>query len=188
MRLTRPIRSASSPLIILPVITSSLARPSPTTWGSREEPPTSGIRPIRVSGMPITASLAITRRSQASASSIAPPMQAPWITQIVGLAISSATFQASRMALRKVRRLSGFSASSPSEARSMPGGEHRAGAADHDAVGGGVGGGGAQRIADLGDELAVEGVALVGAVEHDVADRAVLLGDDEGHCRERSPG
>ena len=54
---------------------------------------------MRVSGMPITASLAITRRSQASASSIAPPMQAPWITQIAGFVISSATFQASRIAL-----------------------------------------------------------------------------------------
>ena len=51
-----------------------------------------------------------------------------------------------------------------------------------------VGGGGAQRLADGGDQLAVEGVALVGAVEHDVADRAVRLGDHEGHWRERSLG
>ena len=53
---------------------------------------------------------------------------------------------------------------------------------------GGVGGGGAQRLADGEHELAVEGVALLGAVEHDVADRAVLFGDDEGHCRERTRG
>ena len=93
------------------------------------------------------------------------------------------------MTLRKLRRLSGFSASSPSEPRSIPDGEHRACAADDDAVRGGVGGGGAERIADRGDQLAVEGVALLRAVEHDVADRAVLLGDDEGgHCGERSLG
>ena len=71
-----------SPPISLPVMISSLARPRPTTCGSREEPPTSGISPTRVSGMPMSASAAITRRSQASASSIAPPMQAPWIWQI----------------------------------------------------------------------------------------------------------
>ena len=69
-----------------------------------------------------------------------------------------------------------------------PGGEHRAGAADDDAVRGGVGGRGAERIADRRDEVAVEGVALVGAVEHDMADGAVLLGDDEWHCGERSSG
>ena len=70
--------------------------------------------------MPISASAAITRRSHASASSIAPPMQAPWITQIVGLVISSARFQASRQARRKARRSSGASDSAASEPRSMP--------------------------------------------------------------------
>jgi len=80
--LTSPVRSASSAPISLPVMISSLARPRPTTCGSREAPPTSGIRPIRVSGMPTIASAAITRRSHASASSSAPPMQAPWIAQI----------------------------------------------------------------------------------------------------------
>jgi len=78
--LTSPVRSAFSAPISLPVMISSLARPRPTTCGSREAPPTSG--PIRVSGMPTIASAAITRRSHASASSSAPPMQAPWIAQI----------------------------------------------------------------------------------------------------------
>ena len=58
-RLTRPMRSASVPSISLPVRISSLARPRPTTCGSRDEPPTSGIRPMRVSGRPVIASAAI---------------------------------------------------------------------------------------------------------------------------------
>ena len=45
-------RSASSPPISRPVRISSLARPTPTTLGRREHPPTSGIRPRRVSGRP----------------------------------------------------------------------------------------------------------------------------------------
>jgi hypothetical protein len=114
------MRSASCAPIIFPVITSSFARPRPTTAGSREEPPTSGMRPIRVSGMPITASAAMTRRSQASASSIAPPMHAPWMAQIVGFVISSARFQASRHSRRNARRFSAPAASSLSAARSIP--------------------------------------------------------------------
>ena len=98
----------------------SFARPSPTTCGSREEPPTSGIRPIRVSGIPTSASAAITRRSQASASSSAPPMQAPWIWQTTGFSISSAMFQASRQARRNGRRRSGVPLRSASEPRSIP--------------------------------------------------------------------
>jgi hypothetical protein len=47
-------------------------------------------------------------------------MQAPWMTQTVGLAISSGRFQAARIALRKERRRSGCSASAASEPRSMP--------------------------------------------------------------------
>ena len=86
---------------------SSFARPSPTTAGSRDEPPTSGIRPTRVSGSPSIASSAATRRSQASASSSAPPMQAPCTWHTVGLAISSHRFQVSRISRRKARRFSG---------------------------------------------------------------------------------
>ena len=97
----RPRRSSR------PVMISSFARPTPTTCGRREEPPTSGTRPRRVSGSPTYASSDSTRRSQASASSSAPPRQTPWIAQTVGLVISSARFQASRQARRKVRRRSG---------------------------------------------------------------------------------
>jgi hypothetical protein len=45
-------------------------------------------------------------------------------------------------------------------------------------------GGGAERLAGGEHELAVEGVALVGAVEHDVPHRATLLGGDQGHPAE----
>jgi hypothetical protein len=46
-----------------------------------------------------------------------------------------------------------------------------------------VGGGLAQGVADPGDQLVVERVALVRAVEHDVADGAVGLGQDDWHLR-----
>ena len=84
--------------------------------------------------------------------------------------------------MRNARRFSGFCGQLAERAEVHAGGEHRAGAADDDAVHGGVVGRGAQRLADGGDQLAVEGVALLRAVEHDVADGAVLLGDHEGHC------
>ena len=51
---------------------------------------------------------------------MAPPMQAPWITQIVGLVISSARFQASRMGRRNARRSSGASDRAANDPRSMP--------------------------------------------------------------------
>ena len=155
---------------------SSLARPSPTTCGSREEPPTSGISPTRVSGMPTSASAAITRRSQASASSIAPPMHAPWIWQTTGLVISSARFHASRHARRNGRSMSGCSASAGERAEVHARGEHRALAAQHHAVDRRVVGRGAQRLADGEHQLPVERVALLGAVEDDVADGAAVVG------------
>src|SRR5215207_7861517 len=114
------MRSASSAPISFPVMISSFARPRPTTCGSREEPPTSGMSPIRVSGSPTIASAESTRRSQASASSSAPPMHAPWIAQMTGLGISSARFHASSTPRRNVRRRSGASARSASAPRSMP--------------------------------------------------------------------
>src|SRR5436190_1724292 len=99
---------------------SSFARPRPTTWGSREEPPRSGTRPSRVSGSPTTASSESTRRSQASASSSAPPRHAPWIWATTGLVISSARFQASRQPRRNARRLPGWVAAPASAATSIP--------------------------------------------------------------------
>ena len=113
---------------------SSFARPRPTICGSREEPPTSGISPIRVSGIPTIASAASTRKSHASASSSAPPMHAPWIAQITGLGISSARFHASRQRRRNVRSRSGASASAAQRAEVHAGGEHRAVAAHDDAA------------------------------------------------------
>ena len=86
---------------------SSFARPRPTIAGSREQPPRSGSRPTRVSTSPMTASSATTRRSQASASSAAPPRQAPWICAIVGFAIRSQRFQIERICSRHSRSVSG---------------------------------------------------------------------------------
>ena len=107
-----------------------------------------------------------------------------------GLAISSARFQASRHRARGTRAGARASSASAAErAEVHAGGEHRARAAERrrSATAGSAA---AARSASPTREhqLAVERVALLGAVEDDVADRAVLLGDDEGHCRERSSG
>jgi hypothetical protein len=99
---------------------SSFARPTPTSAGSREQPPTSGIKPTRVSTRPMTASAAITRRSQARTSSTAPPMQPPWICATVGLAMSSQRFQTDRTLARNSRERGGWAASSPNTAVSIP--------------------------------------------------------------------
>src|SRR4051812_17936929 len=99
---------------------SSFARPSPPTWGSREEPPRSGTRPRRVSGSPQTASAENTRRSHASASSSAPPRHAPCTTHTTGLVMVSAAFQASSAAWRNGRRPSGVVAAPASAATSIP--------------------------------------------------------------------
>ena len=62
----------------------------------------------------------MTRRSQASASSIAPPMQRHGSTHTVGLGISSARFQASRIGRRNARRPDGSAASAPRSLKSIP--------------------------------------------------------------------
>ena len=84
----------------LPVMISSLALPSPTTAGRREQPPTSGSSPTRTSMIPATASSAMVRKSHARASSNAPPSAAPWIWQIVGFGISSSRFHQFRIGRR----------------------------------------------------------------------------------------
>ena len=162
---------------------SSFARPSPTTAGSRDEPPTSGIRPIRVSGIPITASAAITRRSHASASSIAPPMHAPWIWQIVGLVISSARFQASRHRRRNARRCSGASASPARAARSMP--EENIGPAPRTTTQRTAVSSAAARSASpvASTSSPLNALRFSGRFEDDVADGAVVFGQHEGHGR-----
>ena len=62
------------------------------------------------------------------------------------------------------------------------GGEHRAGAADHDAAHRRFGGRLAQRLAGRDHQLAVERVALLRPVQHDVADGSVVFGQHEGHA------
>src|SRR4051794_695711 len=120
MRLAKPIDSASSAPRKRPVMISSFARPTPTTAGSREQPPTSGISPIFTSRIAATASSAITRMSAASASSIAPPMHPPWICAIVGLGISSSRFHHSRIGVRNSRSDCGDFETSCSDPRSIP--------------------------------------------------------------------
>src|SRR3954468_15789835 len=120
MRLAKPICSASPPPRKRPVMISSFARPTPTTAGRREQPPTSGISPIFTSRIAATESDAITRMSAARASSIAPPMQAPWIFTIVGFGISSSRFHQRRIGSRNSRRFSGDCETSFSDPRSMP--------------------------------------------------------------------
>jgi hypothetical protein len=44
--------------------------------------------------------------------------------------------------------------------------------------------GGRERLAQGGDQVAVEGVALLGPVEDDVADRAAVLALDDAHGRD----
>ena len=99
---------------------SSLALPRPTIAGRREQPPTSGSSPTFTSMIPAIASSAITRKSAASASSNAPPRQAPWIWQMVGLGISSSRFHQFRIGRRKRRSRDGSSDSSRRSLRSMP--------------------------------------------------------------------
>ncbi len=46
---------------------------------------------------------------------------------------------------------------------------------------GGSGGGIAQGLAQLAQQLLVHRVALLGPVQHDVADMSAILGDDHAH-------
>ena len=150
---------------------SSLARPSPTTAGRRVEPPTSGMIPNLTSGRPSWASLEAMRRSQPSATSSAPPTHVRWIWQTTGLAISSQRFAQSRNTSRNGRSMPGLPGRRGQLDEVDAGREHRALAAQHDAVHVGVGGGLAQRRAELAQQLLVHGVALLRAVQDDVADR-----------------
>ena len=99
------------------------------------------MRPTRVSGMPTSASSAITRRSQASASSIAPPMQAPWIWR-------PSAWPSPRAGSRPrgsgggTRAGAGSAASAAEAAKSMPAENIVPVAAHHDAEHVAVGGGG----------------------------------------------
>ena len=162
---------------------SSLARPRPTTAGRRVEPPTSGMIPNLTSGRPSWASLEAIRRSQPSATSSAPPTHVRWIWQTTGLAISSQRFAQSRKTLRNGRSMPGVAGRGRQLDEVHAGREHRALAAQHDAVHRRVGGGLAQRVAERQQQLLVHRVALLGAVQDDVADGAAVLGDDDAHRR-----
>ena len=70
--------------------------------------------------IPATASSAIVRKSQASASSNAPPRAAPWIWQIVGFGISSSRFHQASSGRRKLRSRLESSDRSRRSLRSMP--------------------------------------------------------------------
>ena len=176
-----------APSMTLPVMISSFALPRPTTAGSREQPPTSGSSPTRTSMIPATASRAIVRKSQASASSNAPPSAAPWIWQIVGFGISSSRFHQRSSGRRNARSRDESSARSRRSLRSIPEENSVPSPRTHDHAHGVVGGGGLDRAAELGDRLAVERVALLRAVEDEVADRSAVLGRDQWHvCSRRS--
>ena len=182
IRFAKPIRCASRPSMTLPVMISSLALPSPTTAGSREQPPTSGSRPTRTSMIPATASSAIVRKSHASASSNAPPSAAPWIWQIVGFGISSSRFhQLEDRAPERRAGSPGSRTASRRSFRSMPGREHRPLAAHDHHPHRVVGRGGLDRRAERANRLAVQGIALLGPVEHQVADRAAVFDEYECH-------
>ena len=107
-------------------------------------------------------------------------MHAPWIAQITGLGISSARFQASMQptpeGTQPLRRLGDRG----QRAEVHAGGEHRAGAAQHHAAHAGVVAAAARSAALAASTSSlVERVALLGAVQDDVADRAAVFDQDE---------
>jgi hypothetical protein len=127
--------------------------------------------------MPISASDAITRRSHASAADAGAVDHADrrlghLLGEIPGLQAGAA--EGSQV----VRRLG----EGGERAEVHAGGEHRAGAADDHATHRRIGGGLAQRFAGGDHQLPVEGIALLRPVEHDVADGAVVFGQNEGHA------
>ena len=70
--------------MISPSKISSLARADPMSRGNRWVPPEPGITPSRTSGMPRSAVLEATRRSQHRASSSPPPSALPSMAATVG--------------------------------------------------------------------------------------------------------
>src|SRR5262245_25794649 len=72
-----------------PVMFRSVARPSPTSRGSRWVPPPPAISPSLISGWPSCASSAAMRMSQHIATSSPPPRQNPWIAATNGVRAAS---------------------------------------------------------------------------------------------------
>ena len=132
--------------------------------------------------IPATASSAITRKSQASASSNAPPSAAPWIWQIGGLRhlleqVPPGQDPAPEGA--QVVRVLGEVAQvvqvhARREHRRPRRGRPRTRTA-------GVGGRGLGCGAEVGHELPVQRVALLGPAQNEVADRSAILDGDEWH-------
>jgi hypothetical protein len=87
--LTRPIRSAAS-ADHSPRDDELLRAREADDLGQPRRAAEVRDQPDPVSGMPISASTAITGKPHASASSTAPPMHAPCTSQTTGLAMSSA--------------------------------------------------------------------------------------------------
>ena len=79
---TRPMRSASSAVMVRPVRHSSRAQPSPTTERSGVK---RGGPPRRISGCPNVASSLATRRSHMTARSMLVPTACPWTIAIDGM-------------------------------------------------------------------------------------------------------
>jgi hypothetical protein len=82
--LTRPMSSASSVLILLPVRISSFALVTPIRRGSRCVPPAPGTMPMPTSGSAKLAPSAVRRKSHARAISSPPPKARPLRAAMVG--------------------------------------------------------------------------------------------------------
>ena len=174
-RLASPIRSASSAPISLPVMISSFARPRPTICGSRERAadvgdqadPRLGHADDRVGRQhaEVARERQLERAADARALDRADHRLGHLLGEVPGLQ-AAAPERAQVLGRRRERA---------ERAEVHARGEHRAGAAQHDAAHRRVVGRRAQRLAGREHELAVERVALLGAVEDDVADRAVIF-------------
>ncbi len=89
---TSPILSASSASTVLPVNSSSLARPTPTVLYSRWEEPKIGGMPSRASGKEKTASEEAMRMSAARARPRPAPVVSPFTTAMTGTGSASMCF------------------------------------------------------------------------------------------------
>ena len=173
--------SASGAPIVRAVMIISLARPRPTTAGRRVDPPTSGMIPNFTSGSPSWASLSATRRSHAEGHlqraaearpvDLADDRLGHLFAQVRAVQEHLPEGAQHRHVARRLGQLTEVHA----------GREDGSFAAQHHAVDVLGGGGFAQRPAEREQQLAVHRVALLGAVQDHVADRAAVLGEDDAH-------
>ena len=104
-----------------------------------------------------------------------------WIWQITGFAISSHRFAHSRKTVAKRTQHARLAGEGGQLAEVDAGGEDGAFAAQDHAVHLAVVGGVAQSVCERPQQLLVHRVALLRAVQDDVADRAAVFGDDDAH-------